>query len=164
FNKINLITCHLGGGSSVTAIKKGKAIDTSMGFTPLEGVTMMTRPGNIDPGILLELFKYYNYDTINKVLNYESGLKALSGHEKMLDILKDKKAEKALQFYIYQIQKYIGAYLTILKECQAIVYTGTIGYGSSKIRRMINKNFKLKSLAIEPNEELAIAEKICKKY
>ncbi len=164
FNKINLITCHLGGGSSITAIKKGKAVDTSMGFTPLEGVPMMTRSGNVDPGIILELFKYYKYDKINKILNYQSGLKAICGHDKMLAILKDKKAKPALDYYIYQIKKYIGSYLSILPNCQAIVYTGTIGYGSVKIRNLISKNFNLKNIAIEPNEELAIAQKIWKKY
>ncbi|MBD3282155.1 MAG: acetate kinase [Candidatus Portnoybacteria bacterium] len=163
-SEINLITCHLGGGSSITAIKKGKPIDTSMGFTPLEGLTMMTRPGNIDPGIMLELIKEYTPKTLEKMLNEQSGLKALTGEDRMLNILKKntKQAKTGLNIFCYNIKKYIGAYQAILNKTDAIVFSGKIGYGSKKIRSMITKDLpidkKTKILSIKTNEELIIAK------
>jgi len=160
-NDLKVITCHLGGGSSITAIDKGKVVDTSMGYTPMEGVMMMTRSGDIDPGIVIKLGK-----RANKILNYESGVKAMCGEDKMLDVLKrkDKKAKLALELFVYKIQKYIGAYYAILNGCDLLIFTGVIGYGSSKIRKMITKDLsilnKTKIIAIKPDEELAIAQKI----
>lgn len=153
-SKKKIISCHLGGGSSITAIKNGKAIDTSMGFTPMEGLIMMTRSGDIDPGIVLELGKKAKY-----ILNYQSGIKGISGHDNMLDLLKSKN-KLALDMYIYRIQKYIGAYNAILGGCDVLVFTGTIGYGSAKIRKMASSVLKAKVIAIKPDEELAIAKKI----
>ncbi|MEA3344330.1 MAG: acetate/propionate family kinase, partial [Patescibacteria group bacterium] len=174
FNKLKIITCHLGGGSSITAIKNGKAIDTSMGFTPMEGLIMMTRSGDIDPGIVLELSKIFSPKRAEEILNSESGLKAISGTGDMLKILKkaemgNKKAKLALGMFAYRIQKYIGAYVAVLGGCDLLIFTGTIGFGSSKIRNIIIKNLSIlkkertKILAIKPNEELAIAKKIINK-
>ena len=169
FNKLKIITCHLGGGASITAIKNGKAVDTSMGFTPLEGLVMMTRPGNIDAGIILELIKEFSQDRTNEILNKESGLKGICGEGDMLKILEkiksgDKKAKLALDVFVYSVQKYIGSYFVILGGCDVLVFTGSIGSGSAKIRNMICKNLdilkKTKILAIKTDEELAIAEKI----
>ncbi len=168
FKKLNIITCHLGGGSSVTAFKKGKAVDTSMGFTPLEGVVMMTRPGSIDPGIVLKMVEENSLKKAEKTLNFESGIKGLCGEDKMLKVLEnvekgDRRAEKALDFFIYSVQKYIGSYFAVLGSCDLLVFTGTIGFGSLKIRKMIsdlNIFKKTKISAVEPAEELAIAEKI----
>jgi len=171
FEKLKIITCHLGGGSSITAIKNGKAIDTSMGFTPMEGVVMMTRPGDIDAGIVLELTKNFSSKKTDEILNLESGLKSISGSKGMLEILRkvkkgNKRAKFALKIFIYKIKKYIGAYFTILGGCDLLVFTGTIGWGSLKIRKMICKDLIIlkntKILAIETNEELAIAKKIVK--
>lgn len=162
---LKVISCHLGGGSSITAIDKGKVVDTSMGYTPMEGVMMMTRSGDIDPGIVIKLGK-----RANKILNYESGIKAICGEEDMRNVLKrkDKEAKFALELFVYKIQKYIGAYYAILGGCDLLIFTGAIGYGSSKIRKMITKDLsilnKTKILAIKPDEELAIAEKIKKGY
>jgi len=173
FKKLKIITCHLGGGSSITAIKNGRAIDTSMGFTPMEGIVMMTRPGDIDAGIVLELAKSFSPKRANKILNFESGLKSISGGTKeMLEILGkarkgDKKAKLALEIFIYKIKKYIGAYFAILEGCDLLIFTGTIGWGSLKIRKMICKDLTIlkntKILAIETDEELAIARKIKQK-
>ncbi len=169
FKNSKIITCHLGGGCSITAVKNGKAIDTSMGFTPMEGLVLMTRSGSIDPGIILELVKKFPLGKVNNILNYKSGLKGISGEKEMLEILKkarggDKKAKLALEIFVYSIQKYIGAYFSILKGCDLLVFTGTIGFGSKKIRNMICKNLnilnKTKILAIKTDEELAIAKKI----
>jgi len=173
FNELKIITCHLGGGSSVTAIKNGKTIDTSMGFTPMQGLMMMTRSGDIDPGIVLELAKIFSPQKAGEILNSDSGLKAIAGTGDMLEILKkdkigNKKAKLALEMFVYRIQKYIGAYVTILGGCDLLVFTGTIGFGSGKIRNKIIKDLsilkkeKTKILAIKPNEELAIAKKIKK--
>jgi acetate kinase len=171
FKKLKIITCHLGGGSSITAIKNGRAIDTSMGFTPMEGVIMMTRPGDIDAGIVLELTKNFSLKKTDEILNLESGLKSISGSKGMLEILRkakkgNKRAKFALEIFAYKIKKYIGAYFAILGGCDLLVFTGTIGYGSLKIRKMICKDLTIlkntKILAIETNEELAIAKKIIK--
>ncbi len=167
--KGKVITCHLGGGASITAIKNGRAIDTSMGFTPLEGLVMTTRPGNIDAGIVLELAKNFSVQEAGEILNKKSGLKGLCGESEMLAVLEktkqgDKKAMLALDVFVYSTKKYIGAYFAILGGCDALVFTGAIGAGSEKIRNMICKDFdilkKTKIMAVETDEELAIAQKI----
>jgi len=153
-----IISCHLGGGCSITAIKNGKAIDTSMGFTPMEGLIMMTRSGDIDPGIVLDLGK-----KAKRVLNYESGMKGLTGTDEMLKILK-KKNTLALEMFVYRIKKYIGAYYAILGGCDVLVFTGMIGAGDPRIRKLVCKDLnilkKTKIVSIKPDEELAIAQKI----
>ena len=174
-NKLKIITCHLGGGSSITAIKNGKAIDTSMGFTPLEGLVMMTRSGDIDAGIVMELVRGFSLDKANDILNKESGIKGICGESEMLEVLKkikstdfdqSRRAKLALDIFAYSIQKYIGSYFAILGGCDLLVFTGAIGSGSAKIRNMICKDLKIlnkaKILAIETDEELAIAQKIIK--
>lgn len=169
FDKLKIITCHLGGGASITAIKNGKAVDTSMGFTPLEGLVMMTRPGNIDAGIVLELAKKYGVEKTSEILNKESGVKGICREQEMLRVLekvklRDAKAKLALDVFAYSIQKYIGSYFAILGGCNVLVFTGAIGFGSAKIRNIICKDLKIlsktKVLAIKTDEELAIAQKI----
>jgi len=169
-NKINLITAHLGGGASITAISKGKAVDTSMGFTPLEGLVMGTRSGDIDPGIIFFLAKNakMSLGQLEDVLVKKSGIRGVSGAKNMLDLLiklhkKDKKADLALKIYVYRLQKYIGAYLAILGRCEGIVFTGAIGSGDRFIRGKIvnplkpNILKKIPVLAIPSNEEKMIA-------
>jgi len=171
--KINLITCHLGGGCSITAIKQGRAIDTSMGFTPLEGLVMMTRAGDIDPGLILHLIQNCNLSKqeVYHLLNYESGIKGLFGSDAFLKLLKavkrgDKKAKLAFEIFVYRIQKYISAYYGILGNIQAVVFTGAIGSGDSYTRRKICQNLNIlkntKVLSIPSNEGLAIAQE-CRK-
>ena len=166
--KLRIITCHLGGGSSVTAIRFGKAIETSMGFTPLGGLVMMTRVGDLDPGIILKLAEKIPLEKLKDILNCSSGVKGISGLPEMLDVLVmikkgDKKAKLALDLFVYHLQKYIGAYFVILGGCDVLIFTGTIGYGSAKIRRMVVKDLKIldktKVLAIKANEELHIIKK-----
>jgi len=178
-SKLKLITCHLGGGSSITAIKNGKPIDTSMGFTPMEGLVMMTRIGDIDPGIIIYLMSNSKYQISNvsdliRLLNYKSGMKGLSGISKdMREILKaarieNKKACLALEIYSYQIKKYIGAYFAILGGLDALIFTGAIGYGSRIIRKMVTKDLSIlrgvKILAVKSDEELIIAKEVLKYY
>jgi acetate kinase len=169
FKKAKIISCHLGGGSSITAINRGKAIDTSMGFTPLEGLMMMTRTGDIDPGIVLEICKDYGYQKAKKVLYSESGIKGISGISNMIDLFKEikkgnKKAKLAFDIFIYRIKKYIGSYYAILGGCDLIVFTGTIGSGKAKTRNAVLSNlpFLTKTRVIKPDEERAIAKKVIK--
>ncbi len=171
FNKIKIITVHLGGGASVTAVKNGKAIDTTMGFTPLEGLVMMTRSGNIDAGVVLELVKKFGVEGADKLLNKDSGIKGISGAKNMLELFdkikaKDKNAQLAFDVFVYSIQKQIGAYYAILGGCDVLVFTGSIGAGNPKTRSSVMagiKNLKIKKvLAIKTDEELAIAQKIIK--
>ncbi len=168
--KINLITCHLGGGCSITAIKQGKAIDTSMGMTPMEGLVMMTRAGDIDPGLHFYLNQQYSLSEqeINNLLNQESGIKGLTGFDNFLKLLsavkrKDKLARLGFDIFVYRLQKYIGAYLGILGKVQAIVFTGAIGAGNPYTRQNVCQDLLLsksiKILAIPTDEELAIAQK-----
>ncbi len=140
----NLITIHLGNGSSITAIEKGKSIDTSMGFTPLEGLVMGTRSGDIDPGILfyLDQNKSSSCMQMKEILNHESGLKGLCGFSDMRDILEQKEMgnEEALftfELFCRRIKKYIGAYMALLGRVDAIVFSGGIGANSHEVRASV---------------------------
>jgi acetate kinase len=169
FNKLKVITCHLGGGASVTAIKNGKAIDTSMGYSPMEGLVMMTRSGSIDPEIIFEMLGDFSKEKVKHILNYESGVKGVSKEKEMLKVLKksrkgNKKAKLALDIFCYAAKKYIGAYFAVLGGCDLLVFTGTIGSGDPKTRNLICKNLNIlkntRVLSIKTDEELAIAKKI----
>jgi len=140
-NELRLITCHLGNGCSITAVEYGRSIETSMGMTPLEGLVMGTRSGDIDPGMLsyLEKKEGYTIADLDRILNRESGLKGLSGDSDMRDIVErstngDDNARLALQVFTHRIRKYIGAYAAIMGGVDAIVFTGGIGENSSVVR------------------------------
>lgn len=134
-SEINMISCHLGNGSSITAVKNGKCVDTSMGFTPLEGLVMGTRCGDIDPAVLEFVMERENMDIhqMLKVLNKESGLLALSGKTgdiRDLRILRDQgdeRAAMALEVLAYRVRKYIGAYMAVLGHVDCITFEGGIG-------------------------------------
>jgi acetate kinase len=169
--EVNLLTLHLGQGASITAIEKGRAVDTSMGFTPLEGLTMCTRSGDIDPAIIFYLHEKLGYSLsfIEQLLYSQSGTLGISSlSADMRDILAspDPKAKLAVEVYCYRIRKYLGAYLAILNRVNAVVFTGAIGFGSEKIRNLILHDFKLVKnvpvITVETNEELAIARKVLK--
>ena len=140
----NIITCHLGNGASVTAIEHGKSIDTSMGFTPLEGLMMGTRCGDIDPAILSFLAaRGYTPEQINTMLQKKSGLLGLSGISNDLRDLEaeaaqgNQRAQLALEVYAYRVRKYIGAYVANLVKVDALVFTGGIGQHGVKMRERI---------------------------
>lgn len=145
---LRVITCHLGNGCSITAIKNGKAIDTSMGFTPLEGLVMGTRSGDIDPAIILYLMakKGMSRSDVDKLLNKKSGLLGVSGISgDMRDIYKavkkgNKRARLAFNIFIYKIQKYIGAYSASMNGVDAITFTGGIGEKHVFTRKMVCEN------------------------
>ena len=160
----SIISLHLGNGASVCAIKNGKSIDTSMGFTPLEGLIMGTRSGDIDPAIVLYLQKelQMSVEEVNTLLNHHSGLLGICQENDVREILKrhDDKAKLALDMMVRRIQKYIGSYLILLEDVDAIIFSGGIGEHSSAIREKIleNKILKtMKTLTIKTDEELEIA-------
>jgi len=175
-NKLNLITCHLGNGCSITAIKNGKSIDTSMGFTPLEGLLMGTRTGDIDAAVVtfLERRKNISIGRIDEILNKESGLKGISGiSNDMRQICQaaqrgNPRANLALAMFIYRLKKYLSAYLGILGKADAVVFTGGIGENQRGIRqaacRGLFDNLKNapKVLVIHTDEELMIARQTYK--
>jgi acetate kinase len=143
-NTLNLITLHLGNGASAAAIKEGKSIDTSMGLTPLEGLMMGTRCGDIDPAIIPFLSHNHDMDidAIDKMLNKESGLKGICGTNDMREVVMqaeedDTLSALALEMYSYRIKKYIGAYSAVLGRVDAIVFTGGIGEHAVKVREMV---------------------------
>ncbi len=140
----NVISCHLGNGASVTAIFHGQSIDTSMGFTPLEGVMMGTRCGDLDPAILLYLLERgFSAKDLNTMLNKKSGLLGLSGISNDLRDLEtaaeqgNVHAQEALDVYAYRIRRYIGAYAANLVKVDALVFTGGIGQYGVKMRERI---------------------------
>ena len=143
--KAKLITCHLGNGSSITAIDGGRSVDTSMGFTPVEGVTMGTRSGNLDVGVVTFLMEKEGLDAdgINNLVNKQSGLQGLSGFSSdcrdLVDAEKSgyKRAELALKKLAYDIKKYIGAYAAVLNGVDMIVFTGGIGENSERVRELV---------------------------
>lgn len=138
-----IITCHIGNGVSVTAIKDGKSVDTSMGFTPLEGLPMGTRCGDIDPAIVYKLMEKLKIGTkeIDEILNKKSGLKGIFGESSdMRDVWakaqkKDKKAMFAINYISYKLAKYIGAYAAALNGVDAIVFTAGIGQFAWYVRK-----------------------------
>lgn len=145
----NVISCHLGNGGSVTAIAHGKSIDTSMGFTPLEGMIMGTRSGDLDPaifGFLME--RGYSAKDLMKILNKESGLVGLSGiSNDMRDLEKaaeqgNTNAQEAIDCYAYRVRKYIGAYAANLIKLDILVFTGGIGQNGWRMRERICKRLE----------------------
>ena len=142
FRELKMITCHLGNGASLCAIDHGRSVDTSMGLTPLEGLVMGTRSGDLDPSILIYLCKErgLSIEEIDSILNRQSGLKGLSGISSDFRELADAankgeaKALLAIHIFCYRIRKYIGAYMAALSGLDALVFTGGIGEGSEWVR------------------------------
>lgn len=156
---LKIITCHLGNGCSITAFAKGKSIDNSMGLTPLEGLLMGTRCGDLDPSVVIYLIEELGLPPkeITELLNKKSGLLGLCGKSDMRDIIEsakhgDKLSKMAIEIFVYRIQKYIGAYIAALNGIDAIVFTGGIGENSPYIRELIAKNFSYLSIYVEAKE------------
>ncbi len=161
---LNLITLHLGNGASACAIQNGKSIDTSMGFTPLEGLVMGSRSGDIDPAIVLYLQRDLGLSLkrVDTLLNHKSGLLGLCDENDVRKILESQHedAKLALKMMIRRIQKYIGSYMALLGRVDAIVFSGGIGENSAYIREEVldcELFSGIKSLVIKTNEELEIA-------
>ncbi|MCK5351257.1 acetate kinase [bacterium] len=140
---LNLITLHLGNGASATAVREGKSIDTSMGMTPMEGLVMGTRCGDIDPAIHFYVGRAagMSNEELETMLNKESGLKGICGVNDMREIIRlagsgDEHAQLAIDVYCYRIRKYIGAYFAVLGQVDALVFTGGIGENAALIRKL----------------------------
>ena len=186
-SNLNLITCQLGNGASITAIKNGKVIDTSMGLTPLSGAVMGSRSGDLDPFIPLYLVKEGKMtpEAVYQLLNFQSGLKGICGYSDFREILhlagrrvpgfkltvkitKAKKvlAQLALKLYLYNIQKYVACYAGLLGKVDAVVFSGGVAEHRPDLREEIVRGVSFvsrpKVLVVKANEELMIARKIVK--
>lgn len=174
--KTKIITCHLGNGCSITAVKQGESIDTSMGFTPLEGLIMGTRCGDIDPALVTYIMykKRFNLKKIEDILNKKSGLIGISGLSNDMRELEPEatrgnaRAKLAIDIFVYRIRKYIGAYTAVMGGCDALVFTAGIGEHRRGIRQRICHDLfihlknKPKILVIPTDEELMIARQAYK--
>lgn len=159
FEELKIVSCHLGNGCSITAFEKGKSIDNSMGLTPLEGLVMGTRCGDLDPSVIIYLIEELGQtpEQITDLLNKKSGLLGLCGKSDMRDIIAmakngDKPSQMAIEIFVYRVQKYIGAYIAALNGVDAIVFTGGIGENSPYIRALIAKNFSYLNIIAETEE------------
>jgi acetate kinase len=150
-----LVVCHLGGGCSVTAVRDGRSVDTSMGFTPLEGVPMATRPGTVDPGALLYLLRHgVSVDELDAALEHESGLKALSGSSGNVEELErspEPAAAFALSLFAYRVAAAAGAMAVALEGLDALVFTAGIGEHSARVRADVCA--RLRFLGVELDDE-----------
>ena len=156
---LNLMTIHLGSGASTCAIENGKSVDTSMGMTPVAGIIMGTRSGNIDPGIMIYLAKTkeMTVEELDHVLTHESGLKGICGLNDMRDIHKkaaegDKRAQLALDMFVYRIKKYIGNYSAILGHLDGLVFTAGIGEHDIEIRERCCEKLERLGIVLDPEK------------
>ncbi|MGB2631029.1 MAG: acetate kinase [Candidatus Omnitrophota bacterium] len=170
--ELNLITVHLGNGCSIAAVSKGRSVDTSMGFTPLEGLLMGTRSGDLDPAVVTFIMQRegFSAEDVNDLLNKKSGLLGVSGvSNDMRDILKavsenNKRAKLAFDIFVYRIKKYIGSYAAVLGIVDAVVFTAGIGENVPRIKDDIKEQLRsllgnrTEFLTISTNEELLIAK------
>jgi acetate kinase len=158
YNTQRIITCHLGNGASITAIDKGKSVDTSMGLTPVEGLIMGTRCGDLDPGVLLYIMQKeeINVGAANALINKHSGILGITGiSSDMREIEEEafkndnKKAQLGLKMYHYRIRKYIGAYAAVMGGVDIVVFTGGIGENGSESREEILHGFEYMGLEFD---------------
>ena len=165
-NNSKIITCHIGNGSSITAIVNGKSVDTSMGFTPLDGLIMGTRCGSVDPNVIPYLMKKENLscDEMTEIMNKKSGFLGITGvssDARDLDDLAnsgDPKAKLALKMLTYGVIKYIGSYVAVMNGVDLIVFTGGIGEHNSRLRRRVCENFSYLGLKFDYEANVAWGE------
>lgn len=159
YNEQKIITCHLGNGASITAIDKGESVDTSMGFTPVEGLIMGTRAGDLDIGVVTYLMEKENLgvETASTLFNKHSGMLGLTGiSSDSRDILKaanegNEQAKMAMDIYNYRVKKYIGSYIAAMNGCNMLIFTGGVGENAVHTRKGICQN--LEWLGIEIDEK-----------
>ncbi|WP_058990573.1 acetate/propionate family kinase [Anaerococcus rubeinfantis] len=159
-NELNMISCHLGNGSSICAIKEGKSFDTTMGLTPLEGLVMGTRSGDLDPTVVTFLMNEYGYDTkkMDNVLNKESGVLGVSGVSSDFRDLENaanegnERADIALKMFANRAKRYIAGYMAEIGKADAIVFTGGIGENSATMRADIMKGFEQFGIKLDPEK------------
>jgi acetate kinase len=154
---LKLITCHLGNGASIAAVKGGKSIDTSMGLTPVEGLIMGTRTGDLDLGVLLYIMQKEGIDTqtANTLINKHSGMLGITGVSPDMREIEDAKAEGneraklGLNMYHYRIRKYIGSYAAAMGGLDAVIFTGGVGENGPESREEICKDFEYLGLEFD---------------
>lgn len=151
---LKLIICHLGSGCSVAAVKSGVAVDVSLGFTPLEGLMMGTRCGDLDPGVLFHLARSrgMTLEEMERTLNHDSGLKGLSGvSNDMRDLLasSEARAQLAVDVFCYRVKKYIGAFWAVLNGADMLIFTGGIGENRPEIRARICEGMSALGIALD---------------
>jgi acetate kinase len=163
----NLITLHLGNGASAAAIKNGRSIDTSMGLTPLEGLVMGTRCGDVDPALHFYLLRETGMtpEELEGLLNTRSGLQGLCGSNDMREILEqgsrgNDRARLAVDLFCYRIKKYIGAYVAVLGRVDAVVFTGGIGENAPAIREKIMEGMEHLGMAVDPEKNRNVSGSI----
>ena len=146
---VNLITIHLGNGASIAAIRNGQSVDTSLGLTPMSGLVMGTRSGDIDPGVIFYMAESLKLTVreIKDILNKESGIKGLTGNNDLRNVQQraengDKQAQLGLKIYAYRIKKYIGSYMAVLGRVDALVFTAGVGENSALIRSLSVEGLK----------------------
>ena len=166
-----MVICHLGSGASLCAVKNGKSIDTTMGFTPLEGLMMDTRSGSIDPGILLHLLEKMSPNKLTDELYHNSGIKGVSGScHNMKELLKEKtpRAKLTLDLYIHRLTSCIGSMVASLGGIDTLVFTGGIGETCPIIQQRIQENFSFlgtfRTITIPANESYEIANECFEIY
>ena len=159
---LKLVTLHLGNGASAAAIAQGQSVDTSMGMTPLEGLIMGTRCGDMDPAIHFYLARATGLDNdeIESLLNRESGLKGICGANDMREVHRlaeagDARARLALDMYCYRIKKYIGAYYAVLGGVDAVVFTGGIGENDARVREQCCRGLQALGIAVDANKNVS---------
>jgi len=161
-NSLKLVTCHLGNGCSLAAIREGKSVDTTMGFTPLEGLMMGTRSGSVDPGVLTYLMRRRHFldEQLDDVLNKKSGLLGISGissdmrevHAASQNASEPEKmgrAKLALDMYVHRLQSGIGAMIAVLGGVDALVFTAGVGENSLEVRAATCDNFAFLGLKLD---------------
>jgi acetate kinase len=156
--ELRLITCHLGSGCSIAAVRNGRSVDTTMGFTPLDGLVMGTRCGALDPGLILHLLREpgASVDALERLLNHRSGLRGLSGGSGDLrDVLDaradgDAAAELAFEVYVHRLRSHIGAMLGALGGLDAIVFTAGVGENSAAVREAALAPFEFLGVRLDP--------------
>ncbi|HLG97971.1 MAG TPA: acetate kinase [Bryobacteraceae bacterium] len=162
---LNLIVCHLGNGASLAAVRGGKSVDTTMGFTPVEGLMMGTRCGSIDPGILIYLLRHrgYSAEELDRILNKESGLLGISGVSgDMREVLEamnggNSRARLAYEIYVHRLVREIGAMLGVLGGADALVFTGGVGENCAPLREDVCAQFAFLGLKLDAGKNASAA-------
>jgi acetate kinase len=166
--ELNMITLHLGNGASATAIREGRSVDTSMGMTPLEGLVMGTRCGDIDPAIqgFLARITGQAYEEIGSLFEQESGLRGICGTSDMREVVRlvesgNQRASLALHIFCYRIKKYVGAYFAALGHVDALVFTGGIGENSPDVRRQCCDGLGSLGIELDESRNQARSKEVC---
>ena len=167
FESSSIITCHLGNGASIAAIKNGKSVDTSMGFTPVDGLIMGTRCGSIDPGVLLYIAERenLNFKGISDLINKKSGVAGISGLSSDMRDLENaaaeghERAQLALDMYYYRVKQFIGSYAAAMDGVDLIIFTGGIGENDSVLREKVSSSLHFLGVDFDPEANRGVRGK-----